>query len=97
MILGIYVPILSNEVEIYSDADFNNLVYRYQSDVSSTSHHASHGADNFDDSLGTCGENGFQDASNCNLQYGGTDYWWRVRVRFQGSFGSSLASSQFLY
>jgi hypothetical protein len=69
------------EVEIYSDADFNNLVYRYQSDVSSTSHHASHGADNFDDSLGTCGENGFQDASNCNLQYGGTDYWWRVRVR----------------
>jgi hypothetical protein len=71
------------QVEIYDDADLSNLVYSYQAEVSSTSHHASYDADNFNDSLGTChvGENGFQDTSNCNLQYGGTDYWWRVRVR----------------
>ena len=71
------------EVEVYSDADLNNLVYLYQADMASTSHHASYDASNIDDTIGTChlGGNGFQNEPDCNLHYGGTSYWWRVRVR----------------
>ena len=64
------------DVEIYSDANLNNLVYQYQAvDTSATSHHADYDA-------GTChiGDNGYQNSSTCDLQYSG-NYWWRVRVR----------------
>jgi hypothetical protein len=64
------------EVEVYSDADLNNLVYSYQAvDTSSVSHYANSDA-------GVChlGANGFQNSPDCNLSYL-SQYWWRVRAR----------------
>jgi len=79
-------------IEIYSDVDLNNLVYQYEvSDSGAVSHHADYDA-------GNCHleSNGYQNTGTCNLEYGGQDYWWRVKVKnAEGLWGSWSTTAQF--